>query len=199
MRYSYAILAVASILLAPLALAQDFQKGLTAYEWGDFETALAEWQPLADAGDARGQFWLAKMYSSGIGVEMNDDLAIKFYSLAAEQGHAEAQCNLAVMYQNGWGVPQSEEEALKLFKPSAEQGVTEAMIALGQHYENNYSGDYDPALAYKWYGLAEAMGDFNAGSKRDVLAEHMTVEQIAEGDGLIETWSTSNAELLANQ
>ena len=199
MRYSNAILAVASILLAPLALAQDFQKGLKAYEWGDYETALAEWQPLAEAGDARGQFWLAKMYSTGSGVEMNDDLAIKWYSLAAEQGHAEAQCNLAVMYQNGWGVTQSEDEAIKLFNPSAEQGVTEAMMALGRHYENDFSDDYDPVLAYKWYGLAQVMGDFNAGSKRDVLAEHMTVEQIVEGDGLIETWSTSNAELLAKQ
>ena len=29
----------------------DFQKGLTAYEIGDYATALREWKPLAEQGD----------------------------------------------------------------------------------------------------------------------------------------------------
>ena len=34
----------------------DFQKGLTAYDRGDYATALREWTPLAEQGDARAQF-----------------------------------------------------------------------------------------------------------------------------------------------
>ena len=30
----------------------DFQKGLTAYQSGDYATALREWTPLAEQGDA---------------------------------------------------------------------------------------------------------------------------------------------------
>jgi uncharacterized protein len=30
----------------------DFQKGLTAYNSGDYATALREWKPLAEQGDA---------------------------------------------------------------------------------------------------------------------------------------------------
>ena len=30
----------------------DFQKGLTAYKNGDYATALREWKPLAEQGDA---------------------------------------------------------------------------------------------------------------------------------------------------
>jgi hypothetical protein len=31
----------------------DFQKGLTAYESGDYATALREWTPLAEKGNPR--------------------------------------------------------------------------------------------------------------------------------------------------
>jgi hypothetical protein len=199
MRYYNAILAVALVLLAPLAQGSDYQKGLKAYNSSNYETALAEWTPLAEAGDANGQFGLGLMYGNGFGVDMDDALAIKWYGLAAEQGHAQAQCNLAVMYQNGWGVPQSDAEALRLFTLSAEQGVVEAMMALGRYYSMDFAPDYDPVLAYKWYGLAQLMGDTGAGSRRDEIAPHMSADQIADANAQIELWSSSNAEMLAKQ
>ena len=130
MRISCIILAAASLLLATLVWGADFQKGLDAYSSADYETALAEWQPLAEAGDIGSQFGLGQMYGNGFGVTMDDAAAIKWYGLAAGQGHAAAQCNLAVMHQNGWGLPQNDVEAMRLFGLAADQGVTEAMIAL---------------------------------------------------------------------
>ena len=43
----------------------DFQKGLTADQSGDFETALREWKPLAQQGNAAAQykFNLQKKYN----------------------------------------------------------------------------------------------------------------------------------------
>ena len=49
----------------------DFQKGLTAYESGDYATALREWEPLAEQGDADAQFFLGEMYWRGQGVPQN--------------------------------------------------------------------------------------------------------------------------------
>jgi len=46
----------------------DFQKGLTAYQSGDFATALREWKPLAQQGDAGAQYYLGLMYAQGKGV-----------------------------------------------------------------------------------------------------------------------------------
>ncbi|NQV87466.1 MAG: sel1 repeat family protein [Woeseiaceae bacterium] len=199
MRYTHAALTAAFMLIAPVALGGDFQKGRDAYDSGDYEMALAEWQPLADAGDARGQFGLGQMYGNGFGVDMDDALAIKWYGLAAEQGHGQAQCNLAVMYQNGWGLPQSDVEAVKMYTLSAENGVLEAMLALGRYYSMDFSEDYDPLQAYKWYGLASLMGDVDAGSRRGDVAKALSVEQVTEANGLIEVWSRNNAELLAKQ
>ena len=41
------IIPVMLVLAAPLA-AQDFAKGLQAYEAGDFAAAVKEWKPLAE-------------------------------------------------------------------------------------------------------------------------------------------------------
>ena len=93
----------------------DFQKGLTAYERGDYTTALRELKPLAVNKGAqsllyskknviKAQFLLGWMYHEGKGVPKDDKTAVKWYRLAAEQGHADAQISLGAMYAFGTGV-----------------------------------------------------------------------------------------------
>lgn len=193
-----AVFAAGSILLASLVWGGDSEKGFYAYNSADYETALAEWQPLAEAGDADSQFGLGQMYGNGFGVMMDDALAIKWYGLAVDQGHAQAQCNLAVMHQNGWGVPQSDAEAMKLFALAAEQGISEAMVALGRFYALDFAEEYDPVQAYKWFSIAYLLENIDASVKRDAVKEKMTVEQVAAGDVLIKDWSDNHETLLAS-
>ena len=82
----------------------DFQKGMNAYERGDFTTALRKWKPLAEEGNARAQYWLGSMYKNGRGVPQDDKTALKWYRLSAEQGHALAQNNLELLQKkmNPW-------------------------------------------------------------------------------------------------
>ncbi len=84
----------------------DIYKGVDAYISGDFATALREWRPLAEQGDAYAQNNLGLMYYEGEGVPQDDKTAVKWYTLAAEQGIADAQNNLGVMYGTGQGVIQ---------------------------------------------------------------------------------------------
>jgi hypothetical protein len=46
--------------------------GLAAYGRGDYATALQEWLPLAEQGDAVAQYNLGVMYANGWGVPEND-------------------------------------------------------------------------------------------------------------------------------
>ena len=199
MRKFQIMTATIALALATAVCGGDSEKGLDAYNSMDYDTALAVWQPLADSGDAGSQYGLGMMYGNGFGVAMDDALALKWYGQAAEQGHAGAQCNLAIMYQNGWGVPLNEEEATRYYMLAAEQGVVPAMTALGRHFAMDYSEAYDPVKAYKWFSLAYLLDDMDAGVKREALVATMTVEQVASGNGLVEVWSTTHNELLANQ
>ena len=69
----------------------DYQKGLGAYNRGEYATTLGEWKPLAKQGNAGAQFRLGDMYHQGEGVPQNHKTAVKWYRLAVEQGEADAQ------------------------------------------------------------------------------------------------------------
>ena len=111
---------------AGMSWSADFQKGQTAYQNGDFATALREWKPLAEQGYARAQYLLGLMYVTGRGVPLNHKTAVKWYRLSAEQGNVYSQFNLGFMYDNGQGVPMDYKTAVKWYRLAAAQGYAPA-------------------------------------------------------------------------
>ena len=105
----------------------DFQKGLTAYNSGDYATALREWKPLAKQGNAVAQYNLGVMYDNGQGVSQDDKTAVKWYKLAAKQGDARAQYNLGLMYALGNGVIQDNVYAHMWWNIAASSGEKNAV------------------------------------------------------------------------
>ena len=98
---------VLPLLLAVHGLAAGgIERGGAAYNQGDYGTALQEWRPLAEQGDAGAQLNLGYMYDNGYGVPQDYKEAVKWYLRAAEQGSDRAQYNLGLMYDVGYGVPQ---------------------------------------------------------------------------------------------
>jgi uncharacterized protein len=112
----------------------DFQKGLTAYDNGDYATALREWEPLAKQGHAKAQGFLGAMYHRGMGVLQDYKAAAKWFRLAAEQWNAIAQYNLGNTHRKGQGVPQNYKTAVKWYRLAAEQGDAAAQFNLGILY-----------------------------------------------------------------
>jgi hypothetical protein len=181
-------LATLSLFLSSLSCSADFVKGQEAYNSADYETAITEWQVLAEDGHADSQFSMGVLYANGFGVALDDAEALKWYGLAADQGHAEAMCNIAIMHANGWGVPQSDAEAFKWYGLAAERGFAMAQINLATMLSDGYWEVQDKVEAYKWLSIASEMGEISAGAKRDELAEKMTPEQIAAADTLTLGW-----------
>ena len=97
---------------------------------GDYATALQEWRPLAEQGDAHAQFQLGNMYSLGKGVPKDDAEALKWYRKAAEQGYVNAQLNLGVMYYFGGGVPVNSVKAYMWWSLAKAQGNEDAAKGL---------------------------------------------------------------------
>ena len=115
-----------AMMLAGGALAGDFQKGLKAYEAGDYATALAEFTPIAEAGDSRAAYLLGVMYREGEGILQDYVEAVKWWLRAAEAGDAAAQYSLGSMYNHGKGVPEDKRFAYMWFNLAAAQGYEEA-------------------------------------------------------------------------
>ena len=68
----------------------DFDKGLDAYDRGDYATALREFKPLAEQGDAYAQYNLGVMYHEGKGVIQDYVRAHMWWNIAASQGDKDA-------------------------------------------------------------------------------------------------------------
>jgi TPR repeat protein len=166
------------------SLAQDFDKGLAAYNSGDFATALREWRPLAQQGNVGAQFNLGMMYRNGSGVPQDYTLAVKWYRKAAEQGDAQAQFNLGVMYENGYGVPQDYAQAVEWYRKAAEQGYASAQFNLALSYYKGEGVIQDNVYAHMWVNIAASLGYERGPKARDIIAEKMTAEQIAEAQKL---------------
>ena len=196
--FSRVCLAAVPLFFSVTAWSGDYEPGFEAYQIADYATALAVWQPLADAGDAQSQYGLGLLYGNGFGIAMDDALALRWYGLAAQQGHSGAQCNLGVIHMNGWGVPMNEVVASRMYLMAAEQGVTEAQIALGVIYGADYSPLYNKTEAYKWFSIADRLGDLNAGSKREDLAVKLTADEAIEADGVVNIWFESHGGMVAS-
>ncbi len=77
------IVLVLALALAAPVLAADLEAGKEAYDRGDYATALNEWLPLAEQGNAVAQSSVAVIYAAGKGVPPDYVLAHMWLNLAA--------------------------------------------------------------------------------------------------------------------
>lgn len=119
-----ALVVGAGLLLGPPAAADDFARGLSAYNAADYRGAFEAWYPLADENDAKAQAAIAFLYLKGLGVQQDDVRAADWYRRAARLGRPEAQFFLGTLYYLGRGVPQSDRLAHMWCEVALARGVT---------------------------------------------------------------------------
>ena len=172
------------ILFGTQVFAQDINKGVEAYQAGDYATALKELKPYAEQGNAPSQLILGFMYTNGNGVLKDYAEALKWYQLSADQGNDDAQYNLGLMYTYGDGVLKDYKEAVKWWRLSAEQGNADAQNGLGFMHKNGNGVLQNNLTAHMWYNIASANGNEKSGDWRDELADLMTLEAIEKATAM---------------
>jgi uncharacterized protein len=184
----FSVVLVLSIVCLVMPAWADLKAGMDAHHRGDYATAMREWQPLADQGQAVAQYNLGLLYANGQGVTKDDAKARQWYEKAAAQGHTEAQVNLGILLMYARGGQQDYKMAVYYLRLSANHGNDLAQRRLGQMYERGDGVQQDYVKAYMWYSLGAANG-MEAGARlRDALAKRMDPEQIAEAHKLAREW-----------
>ena len=175
-----------SLLLASggVGYAQDFKKGEAAANREDYATALREWRPLAEQGDAAAQFQLGVLYEHGLGVIQDYKEAVKWWRKAAEQGYAYATLNLGFMYRQGKGVIQDYKETVKWYRKASEQGSWSAQYNLGLMYREGEGVPQDNVYAHMWFNIAAVNGTKEIANNRDIIAKKMTPAEIEKAQEL---------------
>ena len=104
----------------------DFQRGLAAYDRGDYTAARAFWQPLADNYDLAALRNIGHLYRLGQGVARDGAKSARYYTRAAGLGFAPAQFNLAVMLYYGDGIQADRRAARHWAQRAADAGYAPA-------------------------------------------------------------------------
>lgn len=164
-RLGYVSVVLLSLVVAASAWASA-SEGNAAFARGDYRQALAEWQPAAEAGDARAQFGIGLLYANGRGVARDPLAAQRWYGLAAERGMPAAQYNLAVMRETGDGIPRDVAQAGYWYTEAATAGSAAAANNLALMILGGDGLDRRPERAVK---LMRQAGDDNRQRLIDAL------------------------------
>jgi len=166
-----------NLAYAQCNLGAHYEHGVGVAE--DRVEAVKLYRKGAEQNYALAQYNLAVCYANGQGVAQDAVEAVKWYRLAAEQNNALAQCNLGICYANGQGVGVDAAEAAKWFRKAANQNDSEAQYNLGVYYYYGKGVAQNNTEAYIWFSLSATQGDVDASQSRNILASHLSHEEIA--------------------
>lgn len=110
-----------------------YNRGVDAYERGDFVTAVKYYTVAAEFGHRGAQCNLGYCYQHGKGCEINPRYAVHYYEKAAAQESGVAEFNLAACYLRGeGGLPYSYARARELLTRALRHGAKEAEPILAE-------------------------------------------------------------------
>ena len=148
--------------LLPLAAWAGLDEGIEAYTVGDYAKALAEFQALADQGNADGQYFLGLFYHNAFGVKRDQAEALKWFEKAAQQGEVRSQYYAGIMYAAGQGAAKD--------LPRADMWLTLSAA--------NPKSSYRDSLYTK--------------EEISKVEKKMSPEQIAQAKALVKNWKPQN-------
>jgi hypothetical protein len=145
------------------ARSSQFDEARKEFDASNLDLALKGFTPLAEAGDAKAQYYLGRIY----GFSFQSDrakfagtpaLQIKWFTKSAQQGEMLVQIELAKLIDRGFGENADRAPATHWYQLAADQGSAYAQYHLGLAYEGAVGLPKDPIQAAAWYRKAAEQG-----------------------------------------
>ncbi len=174
---------------AALPAGADVKAGVDAWAKGDFPKAVAEWRPLAIAGDPDAQFNLAQAYKLGRGVPLDPALAESWFRKAAVQGHLQAEDNYGLaLFQSG-----KKTEALPWLEKSVARGEPRTQLVLGTMLFNGDGVARDYPRAYALMTRASASGLQSASQTLAQMDQYISPADREKGTALAQRYAAQTS------
>lgn len=183
--------AAAALLLVAFPAFADVKDGVDAWQAGDFQKAVAEWRPLALAGDADAQFNMGQAYKLGRGVSADLAQAAEWYRRAAKQGHLQAEDNLGLLLFT----QDRRVEAMPMIQRSAARGEPRAQYVLGTAMFNGELVTKDWPRAYALTKSASDAGLAVAAARLAQLDQLIPLDQRQIGLALLPQMEKEAAQM----
>lgn len=160
-------IALVGLLVLPLPALADADSAWKAYCSHHYDRALNELRPLADAGDAKAQYYLASIHLDGAAVPRSAAIAVDLLQRSAMAGYAPAQFGLGLLLYNGSAAGEDRLEpdrprAMPWLLKAAEAGIPLAHELVGLEYAEGRYTPRDVDRARYHLGVAANAGLVNA-------------------------------------
>lgn len=186
-------------LTSLLSLADDVEKGVTAYQQQDYQAALNAWNRAAQQDDPDAEYNLGQLYRLGQGVELSYPSAQSYYLKAAQKNHPLAQLNLGTLYYSGKLGADQEENAFYWLHKAAENANAHAQWMIGIMLFNGQGTSQDSIAAYSWLTLASEQDHPQAIVDQTKLKTGLSAVQLSLADGLTKIFRQNKAAKAAIQ
>jgi TPR repeat protein len=146
---------------------KDFSKDALGYYQDDYAKVFPDWLAKANNGDKKYQFYIAKTYQFGHGVEKDLYKSFEWYTKSSEQGYPLAKNNLSLLYLEGQVTEVDHNKKFELLCDAAIGGLSLATMNIAHFYydinvndnrffewllksamQGNSRAQYDLAVAY---------------------------------------------------
>ncbi|WP_380784038.1 SPOR domain-containing protein [Sphingomonas sp. R86520] len=182
------------MLVAAPAIA-DVKTGVDAWAKGEYPRAIAEWRPLAVAGDPDAQFNLAQAYKLGRGVPLDPALAESWFRKAAMKGHVQASDNYGLaLFQAG-----KKSEALPWLEKSVARGEPRTQLVLGTMLFNGDGVPRDFPRAYALMTRASSAGLQSASQTLAQMDQYISPADREKGTALAQQYALSANQAQASR
>jgi localization factor PodJL len=204
-------IALAAIVLAVILAGQSWHerqpppsnaevdRGVAAFRAFDYAAARRSFTRAAQAGDLRGEIWLADMMENGLGAARDGAGAVQWLTRAADAGSAEAARRLGELYRDGRVVLQDLGQARTWLERAANHGDRAAARDLGALYAEGLGVPRNLVAAYQWLNVAASGGDDLAARARDRVATELSPEDLRRGHRLAEARLARRASASGNE
>ena len=113
---------------------KDWTVDVKGYQQENYNKIFPIWLSKAEDGNPKYQFYTAKAYYFGKGVDKDLNKAVYWYKKSSKQGYPIAKNNLALMYEAGEVVEKNTDKAFKLICNAAIQNVPVAQDNIVSRY-----------------------------------------------------------------
>jgi uncharacterized protein len=97
----------------------------TAYDAGDYTTAMRRYRVLASKGDQSAMWHIGVMYRMSLGVPPNAAEALRWFRMAG--GYSVAEFDIGTMYEEGEGVQKNKQLAIHWYCLAMLHGYLDAV------------------------------------------------------------------------
>lgn len=156
------VLLALSLCVGTTANAGGVDDGIKALRDNDLAAAYHIFKPLADAGQADAQYYLAVVYDRG-GAPNTDPAqgkreVMSLYEKAAAQKQTGALITLSDMYLKGLGTTPDEAKGMRYLRDAADANDPIAQYELGQFYRDGTHVKKDRTESTAWFRKASDQG-----------------------------------------